>query len=189
MAAALRCRSNKRCPLVRLMAVAVGLRDLWGQLVTGDRSILLSHRALAVIHRETRAAGDGCETGGILLGTTIEKFSAIRHAGGPGPSAVRTATTFLRDRVYSQRFAEACWSADRSLWIGDWHSHPAMAPVPSETDLATYRSLLADSELCFGVFISLITTATASGVVMAAWWCTHDGVRPVAIHAERMGNH
>jgi integrative and conjugative element protein (TIGR02256 family) len=170
------------------LAFAVRLRHLRCNLIADfTPSITLSSRALDVITRETAQADDGRETGGILLGMMSQQEGLVLHAGGPGPHAVRTPTTFLRDRTHAQAFAHACWSVDGSVWIGDWHSHPNVAPVPSVTDLDTYMSLLADTQLRFETFISLITTPTSTGIAVAGWWCNRLGAH--AAHVRVKGDH
>lgn len=134
------------------------------------------------MNRETALTTDGCETGGILLGTADAKFAYVRHAGGPGPKADRTRTTFLRDRRYAEVFSRACWSLDRSMWIGEWHSHPGAPPVPSPTDLHTYAALLADDGLDFKYFVSIIVVPTDHGVVLAGWSCDQSGAYEAPIH-------
>lgn len=147
--------------------------------------VTLSERAFAVIIQETQATDDGCETGGILLGAVSNRDAAVRHAGRPGPAAVRTPTAFLRDLAAAQAFAEAAWAVDRSQWIGEWHTHPGMSPIPSATDVTTYADFLDDPALAFAEFISLIVTPTESGPVLAGWWCGDGIIRPATVRVGR----
>ncbi len=170
--------------MVRPLARTSGLPHVWKPVSERPPLIMLSARSALVIRRETAAVTDGCETGGILLGTVKPVIATVRHAGAPGPGAVRTPTSFLRDRQFAQRFADACWAADRSEWIGEWHSHPGMAPIPSSQDISTYRSLLTDTELGFDALVSLIVTDTPTGLVLAGWWCDRAGVHPATVLIE-----
>lgn len=146
--------------------------------------VTISAAAAHIISRETAAVTDGCETGGVLLGVSSSSGVVLRHAGPPGPDAVRTPVSFLRDRRHAQQLADACWALDQSQWIGEWHTHPGMSPTPSERDLTTYRDLLTDPDLSLSVFVSLIVTPGANGAVIAGWWCTREGVTPVDIVIE-----
>jgi integrative and conjugative element protein (TIGR02256 family) len=150
-----------------------------------DPVVTLSERAFAVIVQETQAANDGCETGGILLGAVFNRDADIRHAGRPGPAAIRTPTSFLRDLPSAQAFAEAAWAVDRSQWIGEWHTHPGMSPIPSATDVTTYADFLDDPALAFAEFISVIVTPTESGPVLAGWWCSDGIIRPATVRVGR----
>lgn len=133
------------------------------------RTVLLAPAADLTIRQQTAHAQDGRETGGILLGHLVEDVAVVRHAGEPGPQAVRTPTFFLRDREAAQRLANAAFAADASEWIGDWHTHVNGVPAPSRRDLRTYGRLLGDGELGFKVFISVIV-ATPGGQT-EAWAC------------------
>jgi integrative and conjugative element protein (TIGR02256 family) len=157
------------------------LPDLLDMTHDTDPVVTLAERALAVIVEETQAADDGCETGGILLGAVSNRDAAVRHAGRPGPAAIRTPTSFLRDLATARAFAEATWAVDRSQWIGEWHTHPGMSPIPSTTDVSTYADFLDDPALEFAEFISVIVTPTATGPVLAAWWCGDGIIRPATV--------
>jgi hypothetical protein len=56
---------------------------------------------------EAARSRDGYEIGGILVGRLHNGgMTEIRHAGNPGPVAVRQPTFFLRDLDHAQRLAE-----------------------------------------------------------------------------------
>ena len=134
-------------------------------------SISITARAWTSIGREIAAVGqDGLETGGILLGHDDGTNFRITGAGDPGPHAVRTADRFLRDREHAQRIATDSWEADRAQWVGEWHTHPNTAPVPSVIDLTSYMNHLADGELGFTRFVSIIIGAATPGQTTAATW-------------------
>jgi integrative and conjugative element protein (TIGR02256 family) len=125
--------------------------------------------ALGVIRSEYATATDGRETGGILLGVVTDSTAHICHAGGAGPAAIRRPDFFLRDLAHAQQLANEAFAADGSMWIGDWHSHLTVAPVPSARDLGTYQTLLDDRELDFDVFVSLIVSDALTGNLITAW--------------------
>jgi integrative and conjugative element protein (TIGR02256 family) len=155
--------------------------------VTGEqsgRTLSLHSRARDVIDAELARAPDGVETGGILLGGTLPDLTVeIRHAGGPGPAAVQSPTFFLRDLRHAQDLADTAFHQDGSVWKGEWHTHPTSPPAPSQQDLDTYTTLLADDELDFDEVISIIVgrapgqsppAAEPEGWIAAAW--SYDGV-------------
>jgi integrative and conjugative element protein (TIGR02256 family) len=160
----------------RSLALAPGLPHLRKRPVT-DATVVLSARARRVMIEQALAATDGNETGGVLLGDSSANAAEVRHAGTPGPAAVRSPTRFNRDREYAQRFADACYAADGSLWIGEWHTHPGGQPVPSDLDLATYLALLHDAGLHLDVFVAVIVTTSDESLSMAAWLCDTATVR------------
>lgn len=107
-------------------------------------TVLITNAVAATIAREARASRDGTETGGILLGTTDDDALVIRHAGDPGPHATRRATSFRRDLRHAQALGEWAFAHDRSIWVGEWHTHLHAPAAPSVRDLATYHGLLTD---------------------------------------------
>jgi integrative and conjugative element protein (TIGR02256 family) len=101
---------------------------------------------------------DGRETGGILLGRGPGAYGVItiERAGDPGPKAERRADYFLRDLAHAKQLADAAWQENEAVWIGEWHTHPTGLKRPSPRDLVTYSGLLADPELSFDAFVSII---------------------------------
>lgn len=153
-------------------------------------TIYFAATALHAIRAEASVSLDGAETGGILLGRAdtsgLETF--VKHAGGPGPNALRTPERFDRDLEHAQRFAEYAWHLDGSEWIGEWHTHPAGLMAPSDRDLSSYQAHLADVELRFPQFVCVIVGLhDTHGVTLSGWI-----IRPTAVLSARLipgGNH
>lgn len=105
-----------------------------------------------------RAAADGRETGGILLGRGPEPDGTVHveQAGDPGPNAMRRPNFFLRDLEYARDLADDAWDRSEAVWVGEWHTHLKPSGHPSEADLATYYRLLSATDLDFDVFVSII---------------------------------
>jgi integrative and conjugative element protein (TIGR02256 family) len=120
----------------------------------------LNEVALQAIFKEASASRDGKETGGILLGHDLDATGtiAVIEAGDPGPGAIRRRDFFRRDLDYAQRLADEAFRQHQAVWVGEWHTHVMGGDVPSGLDLKTYRGFLADSELGFEVFLSIIVT-------------------------------
>lgn len=130
--------------------------------------------AWELIVREVSAADDGLETGGILLGHHHGDQIRITTAGDPGVKARRARTSFLRDLDHAQRLAAAAWKKDKSQWVGEWHTHPDTEPVPSPLDLDSYARHLADADLAFTHFASIIVGILHTETAVAAWVVTAD---------------
>jgi integrative and conjugative element protein (TIGR02256 family) len=145
--------------------------------------VVMTPSAVQVIAHEAHVSADGNETGGILLGAVTRDAVIVRHAGGPGPNATRRPDFFQRDLDHAQRLGDQVFDADRSIWIGDWHTHLCAPPAPSTRDLATYQQLLADPELDFQQFVAVILAASDGDwarPTMAVWLVTHDNVTAVS---------
>jgi integrative and conjugative element protein (TIGR02256 family) len=129
--------------------------------------IELHDDARTAITELARAAADGRETGGILLGRGPEDDGTIHVevAGDPGPKAVRRPDFFLRDLEHARGLADDAWQRSRAIWVGEWHTHIQRLTHPSNADLATYHRLLSAAALEFPVFVSIIVVPgdTAGG--------------------------
>lgn len=123
---------------------------------TVPTSVIVATSVDNTIAHEAAASRDGTETGGILLGTAEGSSLVIRHAGGPGRHATRQATFFQRDLNHAQALGDRAFEQDRSVWVGEWHTHLGAPAAPSSRDLAIYQGLLADPELAFDFFVAII---------------------------------
>ena len=142
----------------------------------------IHRRSLSDIEWEAARSRDGLETGGILLGTDDSQTITIRHAGGPGPKALRETNRFLRDLPHAQELAARAWATDRSQWIGEWHTHPSGDLRPSQYDLDAYSKHLHDPELGFTRFVSILVGHSPQGeVLMVPWVVDRKSARPVPV--------
>lgn len=121
--------------------------------------VTLTGAAASSIAEHATASADGLETGGLLLGHLETDRVVVHFAGGPGPGALREMTRFQRDLNHARELADAAWKLNRSVWLGEWHTHPSASAAPSDTDMQTYQRHLTDSDLTLPTFVSLIAVA------------------------------
>jgi integrative and conjugative element protein (TIGR02256 family) len=99
------------------------------------------------------------EVGGWLLGYWAAGNIAVvlTHATPPGPRGAPSGVT-ISAAGHAARFEEA-WqrSAGHVTFLGDWHTHPGGAPLPSSTDGAALERLAENSD--FGTPTPLIAIA------------------------------
>ena len=76
------------------------------------------------------------ETGGVLLGRNLSsEVLLITDVIDAGQAATRSQLRFEPDYEWQQAAFESALARDPGLrYLGDWHSHPRGAPVPSATD-------------------------------------------------------
>lgn len=87
------------------------------------------------------------ETGGILLGHQHTKgHLSLTVAGDPGPRAERTRRSFRCDPDHARALARDGYVRDRSVWIGDWHTHPDGPAHPSPAALRAYVNMVRDPD-------------------------------------------
>lgn len=145
------------------------------------RRVELSHQALLTIEAEVARGGRGLETGGILLGHETDGVPRVTFAGDPGPKAVREPLRFSRDLDHAERLAERAWQELQAVWLGEWHTHPGGSPVPSDIDMASYGRHLADPDLTFSRFVSLIVALPTADTDLSEALEEHDGLAGQAI--------
>jgi hypothetical protein len=70
----------------------------------------------------------------------------------------------------------------RFNYIGEWHSHPLFAPVPSDPDDASMRAIVQDPEIGANFVVLLIVKLDqAGGIVATAHTYLPDGSKHVSI--------
>lgn len=141
--------------------------------------VVLARSAHAAIEAECEPH-DELETGGILLGYQHgDGHLSVTVAGDPGPRAQRGRRTFRRDHDHAQSLASAAYARDRSVWIGDWHTHPDGLQHPSPLDLRSYVDVLRSDDTGFAVFLSIIAIPVVPRPLLWAWAVTGATISPV----------
>lgn len=85
------------------------------------------------------------ETGGILMGYfgNPDNVSVITHATGPSPNAVHLRSHYKPDQDFDEfQIASMYFKSNRrTVYLGDWHSHPAPFDGLSNRDKRTLRKI------------------------------------------------
>jgi integrative and conjugative element protein (TIGR02256 family) len=150
-------------------------------------SVLFTPAAARQVAQLAPLAGDGLETGDILLGHDhgLARPVIVAACGAPGPQAIRRRSYFRRHLAYASALAEKAAAADGSAWIGEWHTQNTAMPGPSDRDLRTYRRLLDDRELAFPRIRAVIVlpgpAANWHAPVAQAWSFTGTVLRQLPI--------
>jgi integrative and conjugative element protein (TIGR02256 family) len=111
--------------------------------------LLLPLKVIKRIKRELR--GRNREIGGVLVGEHVSNDLfrvvdiSVQLSGG-------TAAHFVRDPEHHRAFladffAQTGRDYQRFNYLGEWHSHPRFAPLPSGEDFITMLNLVADPEV------------------------------------------
>lgn len=107
------------------------------------RRIRLSSNALQIIDAYRQRSERAPEAGGVLLGQVNHDESRVLIDRVSLPTRADTATrhSFRRDRKWAQGVIEYefCNSGGRTIYLGEWHTHPAQQAVPSERDRTMIR--------------------------------------------------
>lgn len=99
------------------------------------------------------------EAGGILIGYYIDDYSFfITDLSIPNQNDLGTRFSFLRSFKNAQNIIKSFFkgSNGKKIYLGEWHTHPEKYPVPSETDLKSFNSLLKENKLNSNFIFMLI---------------------------------
>ena len=133
--------------------------------------LLLSPTVIKRLRRELRRAGSR-EIGGLLMGEHLgdERFRiveiSVQRAGGSRACFIRHPT---QHRAQLDRFFERTGhDYARYNYLGEWHSHPSFAPIPSATDAQTMQSLIHDPATGAEFIVLLIATLSGTSMGVSA---------------------
>lgn len=106
--------------------------------------ILIAEGALESARAEAARFEGRLERGGILLGTRRGRHFHIDEATLPMAADRSSRLAFHRSAQGHQAVALKRWQRSRNTtdWLGDWHSHPELTPLPSTVDLKSWQSLV-----------------------------------------------
>lgn len=104
-------------------------------------SLLIDQVVLSRIEKEASDSYPN-EAGGLFLGLRRQACIHITDMTGPQCLDRQSRTRFERRDGFHQRYASEKWLKSNGLidWLGEWHSHPDGAPVPSAIDLRTWSN-------------------------------------------------
>lgn len=146
-------------------------------------SVRLDRRARALIEREavTRRLR---ETGGAIFGWESEGVIVVACASGPGPRARHRLRSFepAPGTTQAAMLAVASASEGRYGYLGSWHTHPRMAPVPSSIDIGTAKAMAEQDDLRLPAPLLLIISTTGTSLhvepgILCAWRWDPVGAR------------
>ena len=125
-------------------------------------------------HRQRRR--EHREAGGQLFARVGNDAVAVVAATGPRPSDRRGPTSYIPDR-WVERLEIWRMFRRRLHYVGDWHTHAEIVPVPSAMDIATMCDLFHSSshELSGLVIVVVGQGQPPTGLFVGV--CDGDGVR------------
>lgn len=106
--------------------------------------ILFEPTVASALAKHRQIQSTDCEAGGILLGLRRGDHIHCTDYTEPGPIDRRSRNAFYRDQRHHQDKALELWHGSGGLidYLGEWHTHPQMHPIPSSTDLREWQVLL-----------------------------------------------
>jgi [CysO sulfur-carrier protein]-S-L-cysteine hydrolase len=151
--------------------------------------LLLPLPVIKRLKRELR--GRSREIGGVLVGEHIatDTFSiadiSFQRRGG-------TTAHFVRDPKHhrdflAEFFARTGNDYQRFNYIGEWHSHPAVEPLPSGPDFVTMFDLVEDTDVGVNFAVLIIVRLHRWGRLELSATLFRLGVIPESISIEVEG--
>ncbi len=102
----------------------------------GSLNINISQGVLEILNRYKQLKPQHHEAGGILLGQIKGNHVYILHVSIPTKFDRSSRTSFVRSKEIAQVIIdyEFVNSGNRTIYLGEWHTHPEKFPSPSGTD-------------------------------------------------------
>jgi len=114
------------------------------------------------MHQFVQTTEKDPESGGTLIGRYISGTDdvVVDEITTPLPSDEQTHQTFHRAEAPHQQKIEKAWmdSGYTQTYLGEWHTHPEAAPVPSELDRLNWTEKLSQDQFGGSLFFLIIGT-------------------------------
>lgn len=114
-----------------------------------EMKIVISDDVLRVIDRYKQDKKEKNEAGGILLGQIRKGVVHVEHASIPNPFDKASRYNFERNKEIAQIIVnyEFANSANKTIYLGEWHTHPEKRPKPSGPDMRMMKVQYKKSKL------------------------------------------
>lgn len=112
-------------------------------------SISISTGPLEIFDSFVQDAKDKKEAGGIILGQVAGSNVYVTKASVPNTFDRAGRHRFLRDKKAAQIIVDYEFfnSNRKTIYLGEWHTHPENSPTPSKTDLKMLKQQFKDNKI------------------------------------------
>jgi [CysO sulfur-carrier protein]-S-L-cysteine hydrolase len=152
--------------------------------------ILLPSPLIQRLLNELKRAGNR-EIGGLLMGEHVhaEVFRiveiSVQRSGGDQACFIRHPKD--HQKALRKFFARTGNDYTRFNYLGEWHSHPSFAPLPSETDIRTMQTMAADPSVGSNFLILLIPRRDDAGRLQATATVFSASLPPLPVPIQSEG--
>lgn len=134
------------------------------------------------IRRNDRAVDPSCETGGLLFGERDEasRIVWITEVIGPPPDSEASPDEFVCgvDGVEGVRAEKRHRGLGSLSFVGTWHTHPNLDPVPSDRDVAGMSGIVLSSSPLIPRALLVIVGQSADAPSLGAYMFDRADLRP-----------
>lgn len=144
--------------------------------------------------RQALHRAGSCETGGILVGEYLHDETFRLVALSVQPSGGGGTHHFVRDPSHHSEFLADFFQRTgqdytRFNYLGEWHSHPCAAALPSDTDCETMDGIVRDPAVGANFAVLIITRLGQRGTMQLSATAFRAGRPPevVVLAPETLG--
>lgn len=122
------------------------------------RQLLITKNVLEIFNRSRQFQKNSKESGGILIGQVSDQNILISRATSPNKSDTQGATKFIRNKDIAQEIIEYEFqnSEMKNIYLGEWHTHPAIEAHPSSQDLKMIKEQFKNNQITIDFLILII---------------------------------
>ncbi len=115
----------------------------------GKYNVYFTKDVLLLISKFIQSKQKQYEAGGILLGQVKENNIYITRVSFPSNQDKSSRFSFSRNKDYAQAIIDFEFhnSNKRTIYLGEWHTHPEELPTPSTTDRKMIKDQFSKNKL------------------------------------------
>lgn len=104
------------------------------------------------------------ESGGILLGKVYQDIILMEKVTVPGLHDKFGRYFYIRSKKNAQRVINKLWKSSngKTIYLGEWHTHPIVNPKPSLQDLKMIKECLISTKMEIDFLILIIVGLSGS---------------------------
>lgn len=113
----------------------------------GNKELIFTSEIISIFNSYRQLSSKQNESGGILLGRVYTENIVIEKVSIPSIEDRSGRNYFERNVKKAQRIVNQQWkeSGGEIVYLGEWHTHPEINPIPSRTDLNLLKCMLRDT--------------------------------------------
>ena len=146
--------------------------------------IVFSEQVIRILRLHCERSMSLSESGGILLGQVVQRNLYILKASIPTKKDRASRFMFLRNKNNAQSIIDYEFenSDGRTIYLGEWHTHPVRLPAPSKKD----EGMIEQQFNCNELNEQYLVLAICGGGSLYAGIQDHEGLKGLTV---KFGDH
>lgn len=119
------------------------------EIKIGEFNVFLSKEVIKKIEKYKQDSKEKNESGGVLLGQILNQNIYILKYSDPCQYDKSTRYSFERDKRNAQKIIDFEFkdSNGKTIYLGEWHTHPEKSPTPSHQDIKMIKEQFKKNKL------------------------------------------